>query len=210
MRSLFRNTIRLLFWPAVVVLALNIETLAQRVGLDKVLAENATPAFDFIWAILTAGWFQTIALVLAGAGAALWIDSLLRGQEAPASASPTPEQLGLAKALMDYDSEKVDPWADSHTETYIELLINLEEWRAESVKESNIFDVVVNRVDGKAGEYLDIVVVFQKWDFVRDVGITCSNRKDGYETRVKKLTERHAIISISGIEAPCAIKLEFN
>jgi hypothetical protein len=81
-----------LFWPALVVLGLNIENLAISYGLDKVLVGN--PIVADVFATLRSFWFQLPAAMLVGAWLALWIDAHLRREEA-------------AKAIADLYAEGV-------------------------------------------------------------------------------------------------------
>ena len=77
-RRIFRSSVQWLFWPALVVLGLNIENLAIEWGWDKLLLRNWLPAI----AILESRWFQVPAALIVGAELALSIDGRLRRGEA--------------------------------------------------------------------------------------------------------------------------------
>jgi hypothetical protein len=76
-RPLFRRVIKGLFWPAIIILALNVENLASALGWDKLLTPES-PVMVSVLEVAQSGWFQFPAMFVLGAAIALWIDSLLR------------------------------------------------------------------------------------------------------------------------------------
>ena len=71
-RQTFRWTVKAVFWLALVVLGLNVGNLAKQFGLDDLLVRISP----------TLQWLLYPALIFIGAGLALWIDGLLRRNEA--------------------------------------------------------------------------------------------------------------------------------
>jgi hypothetical protein len=77
LRSFWRWT----FWPALVVTALNIETLAQRLGADQILTwaiGRGDPVLSGVVTVLTSDAALHIALLFAGGGLFAWSDYLAK------------------------------------------------------------------------------------------------------------------------------------
>lgn len=77
-RGQLRFWLKRAFWPALVILALNLEKLAERFGWDQLLVRNWSPAMDSVVGILQSLWFQYAAAMVAGAAIAIWVDGILR------------------------------------------------------------------------------------------------------------------------------------
>ena len=75
-RCTFRAGVKWFFWPALIILALNIETLATSFGWHDLLVRH--------WPAVASAveWLKIPAAFLVGAGLALWVDSHLRREEA--------------------------------------------------------------------------------------------------------------------------------
>lgn len=86
-----RRALRYWKWPAIVILALNIETLAAKLGIDSLLADHWDASVDRLLAIIQSAWLQIPALLIVGAAVALWLDATLRKRETDA-APVTPSQ----------------------------------------------------------------------------------------------------------------------
>ena len=75
-RRTFRTGVKWFFWPALIILALNIENLATAFGWHDALVRS--------WPAVAGAvtWLELPAAALVGAGLALWIDKNLRREEA--------------------------------------------------------------------------------------------------------------------------------
>ena len=75
-RRTFRAGVKWFFWPALIILALNIQNLATAFGWHDLLVRS--------WPAVASAvtWLELPAAVLVGAGLALWIDANLRREEA--------------------------------------------------------------------------------------------------------------------------------
>lgn len=73
--------LRILFWPAFVVVALNIENWAARLGLSSILADNAGSIMGDILGFIRSAWVQIPALLIVGGAVALWVDRRLKRGE---------------------------------------------------------------------------------------------------------------------------------
>src|SRR5688500_6978773 len=80
-RESLRKILYRLFWPAFILIALNVETWAERVGLDSVLADHASTVMSNVLALIQSAWVQIPALLVVGGSRALWADRLLRRKE---------------------------------------------------------------------------------------------------------------------------------
>jgi hypothetical protein len=78
----FRLVLKFLLWPALVIFALNVETLATKLGLNALLADNMGTAMYSAYEILQSSWVQLPAMMFIGSGIALWLDRILRSLEA--------------------------------------------------------------------------------------------------------------------------------
>jgi len=103
------------FWPALIILALNIENLAIAFGWHDLLVRS--------WPAVASAvtWLELPAAVLVGAGLALWIDANLRREEAfKALDDLYAEGVGsrnrLVPPISDYDDQieraNLDQWGD--------------------------------------------------------------------------------------------------
>ncbi len=73
-----RRALRWAFWPALIVLALNIENLAGKLGIDSLLADNAGPAVSTVWRAILSAWAHIPAILIVGWTLELWLVRLLR------------------------------------------------------------------------------------------------------------------------------------
>jgi hypothetical protein len=108
-RILLRKILRWARWPAGVLLALNLEKLAQDNRLDALLSNYWGAIVSSVIAALQSAWIQYPAALVLGAAIGLWVDGWLRRKEikedepaqAPAevklSMSPTYESNGVLK-----------------------------------------------------------------------------------------------------------------
>jgi hypothetical protein len=87
-RALLRTILGWVKYPALVLVALNIERLAQDNQWDSVLSENWRAAVNNVLVALQSGWVQYPAAFLLGATFFLWVDGILRRKE---SNAPTAE-----------------------------------------------------------------------------------------------------------------------
>jgi hypothetical protein len=80
-RSRFWLALKILFFPAIIILAVNIENLATKFGLSFILADHAGTIMADILEIVRSAWVQMPALLIVGGSVALWLDHLLRREE---------------------------------------------------------------------------------------------------------------------------------
>ena len=108
--QIFRWTVKSIFWLALVILGLNVENLAARLGLGDLLVK-AAPVL---------AWLLYPALIFVGAGLALWIDGWLRKSEATKAlddlyAEGVGNRNRLIQPLTDYDDAaertKLEEWS---------------------------------------------------------------------------------------------------
>jgi len=102
---------------------------------------------------------------------------------------------------------KIDPWAGD-IETFIEIEIDLENWRATWEGSNNIYDCAVDLRDKKTGQ-IDVLVVFDKWVASHKISITCDKKQKNYRTAVVKRTDRYVTFKIVNCMLPCKIRVDF-
>lgn len=83
-----RTWARWAFWPALVLLTLNVEKLGEKFGLDVILVEHAGPAVGSVLDFIQSGWVQYPATFLLGLAAGVWLDARLRRREQQPSPIP--------------------------------------------------------------------------------------------------------------------------
>ena len=73
-RTILRWALSAIGFALVVILALNLEKLAEQQGLDDILAEQGEPLI----AALSTQWFALVTGLIVGAAIALWLDVLAK------------------------------------------------------------------------------------------------------------------------------------
>ena len=66
------------FWPALVILALNVEELATEYGWNKLLVRNWSPAADSVLDLLQTRSLRYSATLVVGIAVGVWLDLLAR------------------------------------------------------------------------------------------------------------------------------------
>jgi hypothetical protein len=79
--TLFKKAMTFAKWPATVLVALNIENWAVKLGLGNVMSDNASPIFNKILDVIQSDWVQFPALLMLGGSFALWLDRVLRAKD---------------------------------------------------------------------------------------------------------------------------------
>ena len=114
---------------------------------------------------------------------------------------PTPTNGSAEDRLL------IDPWAPCDTPTFVELRLNIAEYRSQIINSSNIFEAVTSVRDDEM-KTIEILMVFEKWSLCRNAIITCDNRDTGYRTSVIKINERYAICNLHNVISPSIIRIE--
>jgi hypothetical protein len=139
----FWIALKILFFPAFIVIVLNIENWANKLGISTILADHAGSVMGDILTFVRSTWVQIPALLIIGASLALWIDRRLRRQET----SGSDDIIGLEERVIKLEEKAVDFTSQQNFEMETKLghLTERIEKLADIVK--NHGSDIVNRIE---------------------------------------------------------------
>lgn len=129
-RKIVRLALTGVTFVLIVVAVLNIETVAQRVGWDTILADKLGGVMPWLASAVSQAWFPWLVFGMVCFTMGLWTDNLLRWRDAKAAGSP--ERLrALGESMIRYKGFIYDGFSRGHNNTI--------EWTDHSQAEIDVF-----------------------------------------------------------------------
>jgi len=104
---------------------------------------------------------------------------------------------------------KIDPWADAGAKTYVKVLIDKGNWRAEALVRENVYEVKVSFI-GEGHKNIELVTIFDRWLLAQGLVIKCDRKLEGYRTEQVTESERYSICRLYNVDLPCVVELDFS
>lgn len=118
----------------------------------------------------------------------------------------------LSAPLQDAEAQPgyvIDPFLPSGKRTHARVLIDPNNWRADALKKSNVYEVKARFLDDDKTA-VQLVVVFDRWTFEHGARVDVDNKLESYRSSEDAMTERYAIYSFYGVKTPCIIDIQFQ